>query len=730
MRAPRQGGDVLTIGTVAGGSTKPYPLAPVAQNISYETVSDQPEAQPNQHLAWPLSFHGGLSDSTYEPHSAGCVQSDGLLVHTPNIIRPTPKPLEITLTGAANPPMYFFEADVNDSGADEGRPRLYAIACEAAEINVYKLSLAYGLTATGTGVTTDDTAKTLTDARQAWTTNEWVGEIVTCNSQTLTVTSNTATVLTGTGGWSSDPGDGHAYKIGVGDFGTLLSTETLSLTPTQPMGRPALWYDGTNTQWRVPTGDSTNDMQSLTAIASGTGNDTWEPTDSGTCDADARHLFVVGEKLYRTTGNNEVSVLPRNTDPTTEANWGDEFYVGSDATKITDIGEAGGLCYIAKEDGFYEWDGEGTADNVLPEIGYAPRNGQGMIYWHGGFLIPTASGLWWTRTGQPVGPDSNPNNSQNHPSLPAANASKGGRWMGLSSFGAYVFGIYVTPTGGLSLLCWGRERHDADPPGWGPLIWHILAQPAADHDDFHGCFVTETSERSLADTSPYIWYAAGNSVSGKPLDKEGAPRLTRGQISVADSWVYSGDIDFGCPRVLKQLWKIDGWADDINTDHLFRFRVARDGGALATVGSDITSDGYFEQFWTQDSADTARSFLTYCKFEESSNSENQNGPHLRDVMLHAVALPDTTNVWTFLVAAEEETMRTAKLIRTEMEAYKNDLLKFEMPDGDSFNGVLTGIRMLRANEVRELAVDRDDKGKALPIPKYTIAVTVREMVSA
>lgn len=65
----------------------------------------------------------------------------------------------------------------------------------------------------GTGVTTDATAKTLTDTRQSWTVDLYKGATVTCNSETLTVTSNTATVLTGTGGWSADPGDGESYAI-------------------------------------------------------------------------------------------------------------------------------------------------------------------------------------------------------------------------------------------------------------------------------------------------------------------------------------------------------------------------------------------------------------------------------------------------------------------------------------------------------------------------------------
>lgn len=64
---------------------------------------------------------------------------------------------------------------------------------------------------TGSGVTTANT--TLTDSSAGMGTNEFVGATVTCNGKTGTVTSNTATVLTMSGGWSGggNPGNAHAY---------------------------------------------------------------------------------------------------------------------------------------------------------------------------------------------------------------------------------------------------------------------------------------------------------------------------------------------------------------------------------------------------------------------------------------------------------------------------------------------------------------------------------------
>ena len=82
-----------------------------------------------------------------------------------------------------------------------------------ASTGTFTFDEAFKFAADGTGVTTDTSAKTLTDTRQSWTTDQYVGATVTCKTETLVVTSNTATVLTGTGSWSGDPGNGESYTI-------------------------------------------------------------------------------------------------------------------------------------------------------------------------------------------------------------------------------------------------------------------------------------------------------------------------------------------------------------------------------------------------------------------------------------------------------------------------------------------------------------------------------------
>lgn len=69
-------------------------------------------------------------------------------------------------------------------------------------------------------VTTTDT--TLTDTRLSLTTNCLIGATITCNGKTMTITSNTATALTGSA-WSggSNPGNSQAWSLDIGGAGTI-----------------------------------------------------------------------------------------------------------------------------------------------------------------------------------------------------------------------------------------------------------------------------------------------------------------------------------------------------------------------------------------------------------------------------------------------------------------------------------------------------------------------------
>jgi hypothetical protein len=836
MRGKRQGGDVLTIGTVAGASTKKYPLAQVPNNISYKTVSTQPEAQPNQPVTANISFHGGLASDHYDERSGECLVNTGILCNEQNVLRAPVKVNTVTLTGANSPPMYFFETtapaatvthgtsdSVAVSAGTTGTISSFTVGSNDDRLLVVHLCFGSGtnndstVTFGGTGLSKwavhDDssiqtfimvspTASTA-DIVATWTGNEDCAILASYyygvdqnqpfrgatpaasnadEEATKTVTSasgelvmDVVSVLSGpditvganqtnrqertetggvTGGtsteaggasitmswtWSGaqdwaqtvmpirpsqaprlyiisvEPHEVNAYKLSLeaSDFSTLLNTKTWTVTTTSPMGRPAEWTSGGSTVWLAPLGDN-GKIDSLTTVAATTSNDTW----SGGTDANARHLLVVKDQLYRLDGANQINILPRNTDPETDSGWTGAHYVGDAGFKVTDLAQVGGVASIPKEDGLWEFDGVASATNILPELGIADHNGQGLSYGRGGFFVPGVAGLYWTRTGEPVGPESHDDtHTANDPSIGAGEYFKHGRWMGTANYNGHFYGLYVNSAGTTGFIAWAYPVNQQ----WR---FHVLASVTADFDEFHGIHVSETSRFTDKEIRPCLWFANGNDISYIWLDKNGAPMLRRGDVDVAAAaTATSGRIDFGYPRVLKQLHYISGWADDMVTSNTFTCKVYRDGATDAeTVGSAVSADGYFDEYFTQDTDDTCRSLLFSAVWAASGDTTDLNGPHLRDVQIHAVLQPAVTRVWEFLVVAEDTGSRTAKAIRTNWEGYIGDLLKFELPDGDSFNGVASPLELLRPDEVRDL-FNQDP-------PSYVFRATVREMPSS
>jgi hypothetical protein len=131
-------------------------------------------------------------------------------------------------------------------------------------------------------------------------------------------------------------------------------------------------------------------------------------------------------------------------------------------------------------------------------------------------------------------------------------------------------------------------------------------------------------------------------------------------------------------------------------------------------------DGFWRRYWTQDTSDVARSFLLFIDWTGSDNLTSQSGPRLRNVVVRMEAQPKTSQLWTLLLHVADDG-NTALALRSELEGYRGDLLKFTLPHETAFNGVLNSTRLLRDDEIGELDWDQQDP------PKYVIACEVKEM---
>ena len=332
MAANRAGG--ITV-VDSDGTRRRFALSPTGKGGRGVAIQSRAWEPGDAQQAWRVPLHpwdAGLnSDRLSNKRSYAKANADtsynGLLL-------PPPLVTSVTMTNAILPSkakefdgvlffvsgryMYYFNPVTNavvedkDFGASKAAVDLevfnsqLVVAMGESE-KIYTRSI--GINTSGTAdAAVSSTDTTLTDTRLALTVNAYIGATVTCNSKTMVVTSNTATVFTGAS-WSggSNPGNGNAWSIA-----------------------------GTWTQ----ASDATY------AIALGT----------------------VGARLWRAETTNRVSSC--TTAPRTLTSWtpaGSSAYsVGDSTYAINTIIDYGGVAWVGKADGMYSPDPASRFSNQTP----------------------------------------------------------------------------------------------------------------------------------------------------------------------------------------------------------------------------------------------------------------------------------------------------------------------------------------------------------------------------
>lgn len=190
------------------------------------------------------------------------------------------------------------------------------------------------------GIATADNATTLTDTAANWLTNQFVGAIVTMGTSTATVTSNTATVLTFTGGWTGGTPALSTYQITKGFY-----------TWNQMGG-------GAWTQ-RTPS---------------------------------ASHFTVIREQLWRSLNANIYSTI--NTDPANQV-WSGATIIGDPNTPITGLDVFQDFLMIFKQDGVYSADKNGNVYPIFPGFKTLGTNPRAIGQWQDSYYFAADVGLIW-----------------------------------------------------------------------------------------------------------------------------------------------------------------------------------------------------------------------------------------------------------------------------------------------------------------------------------------------
>lgn len=255
-------------------------------------------------------------------------------------------------------------------------------------------------TTSDTGTSTAVGATTLTDTTKAWIVNQWAGHTATVGANVLTITSNTATVLTGTWSGSAQPPQAaNAYSISVNAPPMNIGRNTLTATN---------FINGTLTELNLYNSAlSLATVVALYQFKTAESGITMNRQDS---DVHAEFLTVVGDLMVRiyqdpVLGWSSSRVDPISSDPMLSANWTagiGTLSVGDPNEKPTALVamENGELICTPRGAFSYRSD-KGGYLNAIPELEKHPHpdNGKGSFYWKGWVYIPTIIGLLRYRNG-------------------------------------------------------------------------------------------------------------------------------------------------------------------------------------------------------------------------------------------------------------------------------------------------------------------------------------------
>jgi len=427
------------------------------------------------------------------------------------------------------------------------------------------------------GTATAGAASTLTDSGAAFgTLTNYHVRITggTGSGQWRRISSNTATVLTITPNWETNPSTDSTYQVVVSVY-----------VASAAFGRPAFFLS----KWYVPAGASVN-VRRLDAIGSTT--DTW--ADSGFVSL---HLttFQKGNTPH-IAGATTVNQIGTSATAPTSALTSLGAGVGDTSTTITDLKETQGYVFVSKEDGLYEFDTNGVARPVLGGLSRANvdnQNGRHSLTAEDMAFYPSKSGLQRYLIGsgaRPVGIETIKSfrRVENTGIMPPKDRRPS--WVIRS--GGYLYTAY-NDASAKSLLCQAELGEE-------PLNWHSFRD-------------TDLTKGAFVDSLNHIWMKGAASdidvrdIMVFELAPDGSldTQFRKGTISetytlIGDEWTPNNG-----EQVQMRTFEIElagGW--DAQTS--LALQVYRDNGNSAeAVGSAITAAGVTIKNWTTGTTDTA-----------------------------------------------------------------------------------------------------------------------------
>ena len=400
----------------------------------------------------------------------------------------------------------------------------------------------------------------------------------------------------------------------VADTRITGSSQPLDVTVTSSSnldaGRPAefegFWY----TCFGCFDQASTHALKQLTSCVATTGADTWTNIDTMTSAVDL--LLVITSvdgvtRLLRHTEERYIQLCESNASgdgPLDAANWAPSpgHRVGNTMSALGGT-NAGGIVYIAKQDGLFTFDITGNSWAVIPlqspisdsnTVAQNPRNMMGTFAFGDIVFYPSIYGLYrvigLSRV-RMAGPES----IKGYYAVPNISPPIKLSHYGGTFAGEWLYFIYTDDTNDnyAQILACQLGPH----PSGHPLIIHTLVKRANEIRSLH------------VDEAYKLWWSepGQDRIAYIQLGSDGSPNGgVRGAASTATYEWYGPEIDFGEPEVTKQFRyafiEQEAGASEVS----WQLKAYRDSGSVESVGSPFTTTQANNINWTVGTTDTGR----------------------------------------------------------------------------------------------------------------------------
>ena len=351
--------------------------------------------------------------------------------------------------------------------------------------------------------------------------------------------------------------------------------------PTGLPGQPAKYQ----TDWYIPSGADYAPAKLDAVVGGDVDVDTFTVGTTPFATGAGDHYANLNFQLIAAVNGAGVYILTLDGDPQTASDWGSAFQTGDKNTRPLAVKPVGGASFVLKNDGLFSFNDKGRSRLVFEDFRLSTSlEHMAMVPWFDGVVIGTPQGIFYYVPGE------RPLNigftGRTRSGIPLSGVTEllPGRFLGIATFGAFIFAIYQPdPTTTSALIIYAESFSD---PRDSSLGWNVLGEITLDHTSrFAGIHVADSGfpYSAAVETVPTLWFGEQGSPRYIRLSPTGNPIKTRTIETRVNTSAdaYMSEIMFPEPMDLTEImvyiqdmtdgdeWQLSAYFDDEDTDVKF-----------------------------------------------------------------------------------------------------------------------------------------------------------------